>query len=109
MSNYLHVLMQGIFIASGLSGGHGLSVSGNGEEVFNTVLGVCSWCLTGFFLFFFCSFLYKLSLNLFMEFMVSVHGFCAWRTIFPGIVVNYVVDCSIVQYNGTIRDKGNSL
>ncbi|MBA0698904.1 hypothetical protein Goari_000583, partial [Gossypium aridum] len=33
---------QGIFIASGLSGGHGLSVSGNGEEVFDTVLGMIS-------------------------------------------------------------------
>ncbi|MBA0753832.1 hypothetical protein Gogos_021191 [Gossypium gossypioides] len=57
---------QGIFIASGLSGGHGLSVSGNGEEVFDTVLGVCSWCLTSFF--FFRSFLYKLSQ------MISSHG-----------------------------------
>ncbi|MBA0843255.1 hypothetical protein Goarm_000461, partial [Gossypium armourianum] len=34
---------QGIFIVSGLSGGHGLSVSGNGEEVFDTVLAALAF------------------------------------------------------------------
>lgn len=30
--------MQGIFISSGLSGDHGHSVAGNGEEILNTDL-----------------------------------------------------------------------
>ncbi|KAA3488336.1 transcription factor HBP-1b(c38)-like isoform X3 [Gossypium australe] len=64
---------QGIFIASGLSSGHGLSVSGNGEEVFDTVLGRFKLVIS--------SIAYHLHAHIFSDEVNHV----AWRTRFPAL------------------------